>query len=406
MSRRRSNITRRGDRWVVYWRHKGEQNWRSFTTLDEAERFAAEWVWPRQGRERYQRPATVTFGEAAEEWLRWGEHVGGRRGPWKPSTLRDNRSALKAHFSGTEAEPGWLRDLPLARVTPELIEQWRDRELAEGMSRRNAAKLTAILHAVFERARKVYRHPSNPIAELEPIAVDYDDGRVRDAYSVEEVLAIARECESEQDGAAVIVAAFTGLRRGELVALRWRDVDFAGQVLRVEHSYDFEAGLVTPKGRKARSVPMSADVAQALARLEQRQSFTDRDDFVFVGQAGGPLDGSALRRRYDAAVTRAGVKRLTWHELRHTFGTIAANAALSPSELQTWMGHADLKTTQRYLHYRARGDEANRLAAAFAASGPASIGAPNGSAPFRTDAAAERETPAQVLVSAEGDGTA
>lgn len=399
MARRRTNVRRRGELWIVSWRHSGKQQWRSFPSEEQAELFAARYVWPRREREKYEPPAKVTFGVAAAEWLRHGENEGGSRGPWKASTRRDYRSALRTHFIGTEEEPGWLRDVPLAKITPATIERWRGEALAKGMSRRNAAKLTAILHAVFERARRAYRHPTNPVAAVEPIVVKYDEGRVRDAYSSEEVHAIVRAADSEQDGALFLTAAFTGLRRGELVALRWRDVDFAGQVLRVEHSYDFEDGLVTPKGRKMRSVPMSQEVAQALARLEQRTLFTERDCFVFVGEAGGPLDGSALRRRYDAAVTRAKVKRLTFHELRHTFGTVAANAALSGRELQEWMGHADLKTTQRYLHYRARGDEASRLAAAFAASGPQASEVLTPATAFRTAAPELEELPAQVAVS-------
>lgn len=327
------------------------------------------------------------------------------RGPWKASTRRSNRSAMKVHFVGTDAEPGWLRDVPLAQVTPTLLKRWRRQALAGGMSRRNAEKLTGHVHAVFERARQEFRHPTNPVAELEPLRVDYD-GRVRDFYGPEEVHAIVRAAASEQDGAIYLTATFTGLRRGELVALRWRDVDFGRQVLRVEHSYDYEAGLVTPKGHKVRSVPMSSEVAQALARLEQRRLFTNPTDFVFAGEAGGALDGSALRRRYDKAVKAAGVKRLTFHELRHTFGTVAGNAALSPRELQAWLGHADLKTTERYWHYRSRGDEAGRLDGAFAASGLQASEVPTAATEFRTDAADDEETPAQMGVSAEPGGTA
>ena len=87
----------------------------------------------------------------------------------------------------------------------------------------------------------------------------------------------------------------TGLRRGELVALRWRDVDFAGHAIRVRANYSF-GQLVSPKSGKVRSVPMVPEVAHALARLSQREQFTGVDDPVFAGPAGGHLDASALRR--------------------------------------------------------------------------------------------------------------
>ena len=115
-----------------------------------------------------------------------------------------------------------------------------------------------------------------------------------------------RAAASEQDGAIFLTAAFTGLRLGELLALRWRDVDFAGATIRVRASY---AGgeLTTPKSGKVRAVPMAPDVASALAQLGRREDGLGDDDLVFVGETGGYLDGSALRRRYKTALERAGL---------------------------------------------------------------------------------------------------
>ena len=82
-----------------------------------------------------------------------------------------------------------------------------------------------------------------------------------------------------------------------------------------------DGALTTPKSGKVRSVPMAPDVAEALAKLGQREHWTGDDDLVFVGQAGDYLDGRALRRRYDAALKRASLRKLRFHDLRHTFGT-------------------------------------------------------------------------------------
>jgi integrase len=138
--------------------------------------------------------------------------------------------------------------------------------------------------------------------------------------SPEEVWALVRAAASEHDGTLYLTAAFTGLRRGELLALHWRDVDFAGSTIRVRASY---AGgqLTTPKSGKVRAVPMAPDVASALAQLGQREDWVGGDDLVFAGLTGGYLDGSALCRRYKMALTRAGLRQLRFHDLRHTFGT-------------------------------------------------------------------------------------
>jgi integrase len=177
-----------------------------------------------------------------------------------------------------------------------------------------------------------------------------------------------RAAASEQDAAIFLTAAFTGLRQGELVALRWRDVDFAGSYIRVTASYT-NGELSTPKSGKVRSVPMAPEVGAALARLGQRERFVGPDDLVFVGLDGSHLDASALLRRYRAALRAAGLRPLRFHDLRHTFGTRVIGHA-DIRRVQEWMGHADVATTMKYLHYVERPDEAELVAAAFARSRP------------------------------------
>jgi len=138
---------------------------------------------------------------------------------------------------------------------------------------------------------------------------------------------------------------------------------FPGSVIRVRASY--AAGqLTTPKSGKVRSVPMAPDVAAALVKLGHRPHYVADDDLVFVGVTGGFLDPSALRRRYDAALGRAGLRRLRFHDLRHTFGTrMIAKADIR--RVQEWMGHADIQTTMKYLHYVPRADDARLVAEGF-----------------------------------------
>jgi len=158
---------------------------------------------------------------------------------------------------------------------------------------------------------------------------------------------------------------------GEVLALRVRDVDFKAQAIRVFGNLDGTAGIVRPKGGHGRSVPMVDDVAQQLARLLQREHLTNPDDPLFPGPArGGYLDRSQLRKRYKAAQTKAKLRPLTFHDLRHTFGSLAVNKANSIVELQHWLGHADAATTHRYTHYKQQSDAATRLAGAFTVEAP------------------------------------
>jgi integrase len=291
----------------------------------------------------------VTVDEACTEFLRYLEHDRGR----KPSTVRGYRWLIRGHISPA------FGDMRLENVTPAMVEAWAARLPGTPASRR---KIIVTAHGIFERARKAFGLPANPVADVEkpPLRRSGDIA----VYSPEEVWAIVRAAASEQDAAIYLTAAFTGLRMGELIALRWRDVDFANQTIRVRASYTI-GQLTTPKSGKVRAVPLAPDVATALARLSKRAVSTGDDHLVFLGDFGEYLDGSALRRRYKAALVRAGLRKLRFHDLRHTFGTrMIAQADIR--RVQEWMGHADVQTTMQYLHYAPRGDEAELVARAFA----------------------------------------
>src|ERR671916_630914 len=136
------------------------------------------------------------------------------------------------------------------------------------MANRTCEKTITVFHGVMERARKLYRLPANPVADVEKPRTA---ARTEiDVFSPEDVMALVRAAESEQDAAIFLTAAFTGLRQGELIALRWRDIDFTGSAIRVRNSYT-NGHLTSPKSGKVRSVPMAPQVAEVLARLSQRE---------------------------------------------------------------------------------------------------------------------------------------
>ncbi len=294
----------------------------------------------------------ATFADAAAEWLRYIEHDRGR----KPSTVAGYqvivRSMLLPAFGELEVEA----------ITTPMIERWVG---SLDLSASTRTKAIVLLHGIFRRAKKVWGLSVNPVTDVEKPPLSH--GGDIDVFSPEEVYALVRAAASEQDAAIFLTAAFTGLRRGELLALHWRDVDFAGSTIRVRGNYS-EGVLTTPKSGKVRAVPMAPDVASVLAKLGDREHWVGDDDLVFVGTAGGYLDGSALRRRYGAALERAGLRQLRFHDLRHTFGTrMIAKADIR--RVQEWMGHSSIQTTMQYLHYAPREADAQLVAEAFRIEG-------------------------------------
>jgi len=294
----------------------------------------------------------ATFADAAAEWLRYVEH----ERACKPRTVEDYTTMVRI-LNGS------FGNARLEDFTPEGIEQWKGLFAAQrGLSNRTLQKYLVVLHAIFKRAMKVHGLPRNPLTTVERPRLPRRAGI--DVFSRDEVMALVDAAASAQDGVLYLTAAFTGLRLGELLGLRWEDVDFGAATIRVQRNWS-GGREGTPKSGRGRAVPMMEDVAGALLRLRGRDRFTGNEDIVFCDRLGRHLGYRTLSDRYKAALAAAGLRRLRFHDLRHTFGTHAIRAA-DPREVMEWMGHADIQTTQKYLAYKPRRDAAKRLAAAFA----------------------------------------
>lgn len=289
-----------------------------------------------------------TFRDATQEWLTYCENVR----DCKATTLNDYRTmvaVLNRKFGGRRIES----------ITSPEIELWITGY--EG-SNRTRQKYLVCLGSIFKRAKKVYRLPTNPVDVVER-------PRVRKPATIEvlrpeEVMALVRAAENEQDAAIFHTAAFAGLRMGELLALRWRDVDFARRTIHVRENWAL-GKTTTPKGGSERAVPMADEVAASLAKLGQRDHFTGDDALVFCTERGQHLGSKSLRKRYGDALKAAGLREGFWfHNLRHTFGSTVIRKADS-REVMEWMGHADLSTTRRYLAFVDREDAAKRVSEAF-----------------------------------------
>lgn len=226
---------------------------------------------------------------------------------------------------------------------------------AEGLSPKTINNRLNFLHGLFNFAiRRGWAH-ANPVAAIErPRAGDTDpDIRFLDHDEIEALLAaVPDDALGKVERPLYVTATMCGLRQGELLALRWLDVDWKARVIRVRRNYT-RGRFGKPKSRRStRSVPMPRRVALELRRLHRSSRHTGETDLVFCHpDTGSPYDASKIRKRFKDAVAAAGIRPTRFHDLRHTFGTRMAGAGAPLRFIQEWMGHRDYKTTEIYADF-------------------------------------------------------
>jgi integrase len=301
----------------------------------------------------------VDIAEAGERYLVHLEQVMKR----KPTTIQDYSIMLRKHLAP------FFGGRSLERIDAQMVGDYLVTKQREGLASKTVGNQLTFLHGVFRHAMKKGWAHANPVSAVDRPRDAEVDADIR-FLEHEEVEALLREVPDDVMGVVerplYLVAVTCGLRQGELIALRWRDVDWTAGVIRVRRNYT-RGTWGTPKSRRSsRAVPMISRVAGELDRLYQWSRFKDDDDLVFAHpELGTVLDASKLRKRFKDALTASGVRPIRFHDLRHTFGTQAAAAGVPLRTLQEWMGHRDYKTTLIYADYAPRAHERAMMERAF-----------------------------------------
>ena len=321
-------------------------------------------------------PEAITFGQICREYLNYAKNIRKVR----RSTLTGYRNEIERVLI-----PAFGEDTPAAAIDADRWEAWQEKRIEADVSADTVNHNIGTARRIYKRARKKHGTPNHP-ADVENLPVR----KAGDITVLEpgEVLSVASQATSPQDEVIVIVAAFCGLRLSELRGLRWRDIRWRDSLIYVRSGH-VEGVDDMPKSDRVRSVPLVDQAAAALDRLSRREHFTADGDRVFVGEAGSPMDDSAMRRRWYAMLEAAGFPRgsedhpyMRFHDLRHTFGTIAVRIpGVTLPDVQAMMGHSNITTTMRYIHYRPRTAEAARFSAFLAdaiESAGSTVGPPAG----------------------------
>lgn len=293
-------------------------------------RTAEEAVELRDARARALRVANpdaerMTVAALADRWLAARAHE------LKPSTVVTYRKSLDAYVLPA------LGAMRVARVMPLDVETMLARVLATADDRRDmraaADRARRVTSAMFEQARRwrlVSENPATDVAAIRP------RDRERGYWTQEQAERFLDAAAGERYEALFRAALETGLRLGELLALRWADVE--GRAFVVRRTYSSDTGRVQEQPKSAsgrRKVPISSELLEALG--PRRPSA----ELVFPARAGGVLSPSSVRRAFDRIQTKAGgLPRLKVHDCRRTYASLLAAAGYHPSLIQRLLGHA------------------------------------------------------------------
>lgn len=330
-----------GYRATAFDKVSGKKLARTFPTEGAAKSWRRD-VYGQLGRG--ERTATVerrTLREACDEWFveaRAGVVTTRSGDRYKPRALRAYEAGLRLKIYDV------LGDRPLHTIRRSELQRLVDALTLEGCSPSSIQVAVTALRVVFARAAQRDEIEMVPTAGLKLPAVRGRRERIADPLEAAELIAAA----PDQHRALWASGFYSGLRRGELLALKWDRVDFAAGTIDVVASWDPDHGTDETKNRQRRRVPMPTDLREHLAAHRLRQA--PGIDYVF-GTAERPWDPSWVQRQADVAWKAAGLKRLTLHDCRHTYASLMIAAGVNAKALCDFMGHSSITVTfDRYGH--------------------------------------------------------
>jgi integrase len=272
--------------------------------------------------------ARVTVGEWGARWLDGHAAI-------KPSTKTRYESLLRVHVF-----PRW-GTIPVSAVNVADVEAWLSQLTAGGLAASSVRHAYRVLSLILEHAVRAGRMPRNPVKGASLPKARRAEKRFLTHEQLHDLATAARD-----DHLVVEVLGYTGLRFGELAALRVGRVDLMRRRFEVSESVTEIQGRAvfgTPKTHHRRSVPFPRSLLEPLTALVAGRG---PNELLFTGPGGGMLRVGNFRRRvFDAAAREADLEGLTPHELRHTAASLAVSAGANVKAVQRLLGHASAAMT-------------------------------------------------------------
>ena len=276
----------------------------------------------------------VPFSGFAEHWIRNYAMPNN-----KPSEIKNKRYVIRVHLHP------YFQDQDIRTISPEQIERFIGIKISAGLSKKSVNVFLAVLRKMLTKAVDWEYLEKSPMDRIKALKVDPKDPAF---YSPKETMKFLQECQKEySDYYSFFLTAFlTGMRHGELRALQWRDLDFENSNIRVCRSL-WRKEMGTPKGRKARTIPMHSHLKEILQAISQKKP---KSSFVFSQSDGSAIGINAGSKVMNSICKKAQIRRLRFHDIRHSFASQLAMNGQPLIVVQELLGHADIQTTMVYAH--------------------------------------------------------
>ena len=261
----------------------------------------------------------------------------------KSSTLLDYSRVIDNHLIP------FFRNVYLSDITPSLIQDFISELAKKDISSATQNKIFRCLRVVIHQAQVLELINRDPTYAIKAPRIEKKEMH----YLTQEEVTRLLEVANGRLKAILAVACFSGLRQGEILALRWMDIDFESRIIKVVRTYDPDYGFSEPKSKDSRrAVPMPSILLRILNDHHACVSERHPENLVFTNSKGNPINRSNLvRREFEIALIDAGIRRIRFHDLRHTYASLCIAAGMDPKALQRAMGHSSIQVTMDiYAH--------------------------------------------------------